>query len=142
MKRSIHIEAPVKTVFDSFFDPKTFELMEFTTKLDDMKVTKERDGTYLSWHMQIAGRPVVRGFDVYTDVVPGKHITDRSSNAMVGTWEMDFEPEGSGTRLTMEHHWQSFWRVPPLRNLMDLGSARLTDSFMGRLKDTLETAAS
>lgn len=146
-RRSIHIEAPVETVYDSFFDSikdpeKWRDLMEFVGAADEVKVTKEGTGTYMSWHMKIAGLPVARGFDVLTDVVPGKHITERSSNAMVGRWEYDFEPEGSGTKLTMEHHPQSFWRIPPLRTLMDLATERMTDSFMARLKHLIETPAS
>jgi carbon monoxide dehydrogenase subunit G len=139
-KYSIHIEAPVETVFDSFKDPaKLWDLMPVATQLDDVKVTKEGVGTYYSWHLKVTGLPVVRAFDVLTDVVPRKHITDRSSNAMVGTWDYDFEPEGSGTKLTMEHHPQSFWRIPPLRNLMDLATERMSGSFMARVKDTIET---
>jgi Polyketide cyclase / dehydrase and lipid transport len=139
MKRSIHIEAPVETVFDSFMDPvRLWDLMPIHTELDDVKVTKEGVGTYESWHFKIAGLPV-RGFDVLTDVVPNKHITSRSSKAMMGTWDYDFESEGSGTKVTMEHHPGSFWRIPPLRNLMDLVTERMNDTFMARVKDTIET---
>ncbi len=139
MKRSIHIEAPVETVFDSFKDPAKFmELGPVETQVDDVRVTKEGVGTYMSWHTKIAGLPM-RGFDVYTDVVPNKHITERSSNAMVGTWDYDFEPEGSGTKLTLEHHAGSFWRIPPLRSLMDLVTERMSDTYMARLKDAIET---
>ena len=139
MKRSIHIEAPVETVFSAFKDPaKLWDLMPIHTQLDDVKVTEDGVGTYESWHGKIAGLPV-RGFEVLTDVVPNRHITSRSSNAMVGKWVYDFEPEGSGTKLTMEHHPESFWRIRPLRNLWDMAGERMTDSFMARVKDTLET---
>ncbi len=136
MKGSIHIEAPVETVFgfffDSFKDPaKLADLAPGDTQYDDVKVTKEGVGTYMSWHAKIAGLPM-RGFDVVTDVVPNKHISQRSSNAMVGTWDYDFEPEGSGTKLTLEHHWGSFWGIPPLSNLMDLPLERMNASFMAR----------
>lgn len=139
MKRSIHIEAPVETVFDSFKNPAKFmDLDPGGTQVDDVKVTKEGVGTYVSWHAKIAGLPV-RGFSVITDAVPNKHITERSSNGMVGTWDYDFEPEGSGTKMTLEHHLESFWGIPPLRNLMDLVTARLNDLFMARVKDAIET---
>ena len=139
MKQSIHIEAPVETVFGSFKDPARFwDLNPFDSQLDDVKVTKEGVGTYTSWHAKIYGLPV-RGFSVVTDVVPNKHITDRSSNPLVGTWDYDFEPEGSGTKLTAEHHSESFWRIPPLRNLVDLATERANASFMARVKDAIET---
>lgn len=140
MKRSIHIEAPVETVFDAFKDPAKFmDLGPGDTQVDEVKITKEGVGTYMSWHAKIGGLPVMRGFDVYTDVVPNKHITERSSNPLVGTWDYDLEPEGSGTKLTMEHHPGSFWRIPPLRNLVELVVERMNDSFMPRVKDALET---
>ncbi len=139
MKRSIHIEAPVETVFGSFMDPARFwDLMPIHTHLDDVKVTKEGVGTYTSWHGKFAGMPF-RGFDVYTDVVPQRHITERSSNTMAGTWNYDFEREGSGTKLTMEHHPESFWRAPLLSNVMEMVTERMTDTVMARLKDAIET---
>lgn len=139
MKRTIHIEAPVEAVFDSFKDPAKFmELGPTGTRVDDVRITKEGVGTYMSWHSKIAGLPI-RGFDVYTDVVPKKHITERSSNPLVGTWDYDFEPEGSGTKLTMEHHPGSFWRFPPLRNLVELAVGNMSASYMPRVKDAIET---
>ncbi len=142
MKKSIHIEAPVKTVFDSFMDPTKFwDLSPFDSKLDDVKITKEGVGTYTSWHARIYGLPL-QGFSVYTDVVPNKHITERSSNPMVGTWDYDFEPEGSGTKLTLEHSPESFWRIPALRHLMDMTTERANALFMARVKDAIETKES
>jgi len=143
MKQSIYIDAPVETVFAAFKDPaKLMDLTVISTQLDDVKVTKEGVGTYASWHFNIAGLLPVRGFEVLTDVVPNKHITERSSVAMVGTWDYDFEPEGSGTRLTMEHHPGSFWGIPPLRTLVDLVTARMNASlFMPRVKETIEQQA-
>lgn len=139
MKQSIHIEAPVEKVFGSFKDPTKFwDLSPFDSHLDDVKVTKDGVGTYTSWHAKIYGLPV-RGFSVVTDVVPNKHITERSSNPLVGTWNYDFEPEGSGTKLTTEHRSDSFWRIPPLSNLVDLATERATASFMARVKDAIET---
>ena len=139
MKRSVYIEAPVETVFDSFKNPAKFiDLDPGGTQVDDVKVTKEGVGTYVSWHAKIAGLPV-RGFSVITDAVPNKHITERSSTGMVGSWDYDFVPEGSGTKMSLEHHLESFWGIPPLRNLMDLVTARLNDLFMARGKDAIET---
>ncbi len=146
MKRSIHIEAPVEKVFDyvfdSFKDPVKFhDQMMARGQVDEMKTTKEGTGTYISWHAKIAGVPI-QAFEVLTDVVPGKHITERSSSATVGTWDFDFAPEGSGTKLTIEHHMRALWRIPPLHTLMDLAAARPTDSLLLRLKDTIEAPVS
>ncbi len=146
MKQIFHIEVPVETAFDFFFDSfkdpaKLTHLTPFYARYDDVKATKDGVGTYMSWHAKLGGLPVMQGFDVVTDVVPNKHITERSSNAIVGTWDYDFEPEGSGTKVTMEHRAESFWRIPPLRNLVDMATERLNASFMARVKDTIETQA-
>ena len=79
---------------------------------------------------------------MYTDVVPNRHITEKSSSALVGTWDYSFEPEGTGTKLTMEHHGRSFWRLPLMSNLMDLATSRMTESYMRRVKDRLESSGS
>ena len=150
MEQTIHIEAPVEKVFDFFVDSykdraKAQDLMDLTefprTRVDDLKPTKEGTGSYTSWHVTVAGLPVARGFQVVTDMVPAKHITERSSNTMVGTWDYDFEPEGSGTKVTMKHYAESFWRIPPMRSLMDWVTGRMTESFTRRLKATIERPA-
>ena len=141
MKSTAYIEAPVETVFDFFIDPrKLADLNLVDTEIRELKMTEEGTGTYASYRAKIAGVPF-EVFDVYTDVVPNKHITEKSSNALVGTWDYTFEPEGTGTKLTMEHHARSFWGIQPLANLVDLATTRLSEPFMRRLKDRIETSS-
>lgn len=141
MRSSYHIEAPVEKVFDLFVDPKELsDLSAAGYEVDEVKVTEEGTGTYYSWHARMAGIPF-KGFEVLTDVVPNKHITEKSSSAVVGTWDYTFEPEGTGTKLTMEHHSRSIWNLPPLRNLGDRVALRANESFMHRVRDRLETSA-
>jgi uncharacterized protein YndB with AHSA1/START domain len=141
-KMSFHIDAPVEKVFDYFKDPRNqvdappFSDME----VHDAKMTKEGVGTYYSWSVKMAGIPV-KGFEVFTDFVPNKHITERSSNPMVGTWEYTFEPEGPGTKLTMEHRQESLWALPPLRNLVDYATPMMSRRFMEAIKAELEEPA-
>lgn len=138
-KLSYYIDAPVKSVFDYFVDPaKSLDVMPLGTEADEVKVTKEGTGTFMSWHMKIAGVPLLEGFDVITEVVPEKHVTEKSSNALVGTWDYWFEQEGAGTKLTMEHRARSFWGMPPLSNVMDYAVARMTRSYIPRLKAKIE----
>ncbi len=142
MRGVYHIEAPVETVFDFFFDPrKTADMTPVHTEIRELKMTKGGTGTYATYRTKIAGVPF-EVFDVYTDVVRNKHITEKSSNAIVGTWDYTFEADGTGTKVTMEHHSRSFWDIPPLRNLGDLITARLSESYMRRVKDRLEAAGS
>lgn len=141
MRSIAHIEAPVETVFDFFMDPrKSADLTEASTEIREVKMTKEGTGSYYSWRAKMVGVPF-EGFDVYTDVVPNKHITDKSSNAMAGTWNYSFEPEGTGTKVTMEHQPRSFWTIPPLSNLMEFAVARMSASFILRVKDRIEASS-
>ncbi len=93
---TMHIEAPVEKVFPFFKDPMALaDITLVDTEYFDVKETRQGTGTFYSWRTKLAGIPM-EGFDVYTDVVPNKHITDKSSSALVGTWDFDFEPEGQG----------------------------------------------
>lgn len=144
MRGTYHIEAPVESVFDFFFDPRQSadlfpERMEM--EIRERKVTEEGTGTYTGYHGKMGGIPFDI-FSVFTEVVPNKHITEKSSSALVGTWDYSFEPEGSGTRVTMEHHSRSFWDLPPLRNVGDAFTARMNHDFMQRVKERLEAASS
>ncbi len=142
-KISCYIDAPVETVFDFFKDPSNqvdyppFSDME----VHDLKMTKEGVGTYYSWSVKMFGIPI-EGFEVFTDFVPNKHITEKSSNAMVGNWEYTFEPEGSGTKVTLEHRQRSLWALPPLKNLMDFAMPRMSRSFIEAVKAELEAEPS
>lgn len=138
-KMSYYIDAPVESVFDFFKDPSNqVDSPPFSDmKVHDAKMTKEGVGTHYSWSVKMLGIPV-NGFEVVTDFEPNKHITEKSSNAMVGTWDYSFEPEGSGTKVTMEHRQRSLWAVPPLRNLTDFVTPRLSRSFIEAVKAALE----
>lgn len=136
---TMHIDAPVEKVFPFFKDPKALaDISVMETEYFDVKETRQGTGTFFSWRSKIAGIPF-EGFEVYTDVVPNKHITEKSSRAMMGTWDYDFEPEGKGTKVTMRHHPRSFWRLPPVSYLMALVQSRMMASFAPQVKERIET---
>ncbi len=140
MRASYHIEAPVERVFEFFADPtKGADLLG--TEIRELRTTEEGTGTYTSYHVKYFGVPF-DAFSVYTDVVAEQHITEKSSSAMVGTWDYSFMPEGTGTKVTMEHHSRSFWDLPPLRQLGDLVAGRGSESYMRQVKDRLEASSS
>lgn len=136
MKVSYYIDAPVDAVFDYFKDPESDNGLGY--EVIESKMTEEGVGTYLVWRLKVAGIPLWRGMEVVTDVVPNRHITEKSSSAMVGTWEYMFEPEGLGTRLTMVHSPQSFWGLPPFANLVDYGTTRMSRLYIDRVRAKLE----
>jgi uncharacterized protein YndB with AHSA1/START domain len=140
MRSVHHIEAPVETVFDFFVDPRKSADLFPQARIREVKVTEQGTGTYTSYHAKLAGVPF-DSFSVYTDVVPNKHITEKSSNALVGTWDYDFEPEGTGTKVTMEHRSRSLWGLPPLAALVDLATVRMNEPFIQRVKQRIETTS-
>ncbi len=137
MKRSIHIEAPVVKVFDFVKDPRNVpEGVTVPYKLKDVKMTDEGVGSYYSW--VIPGLPI-EGFDVYTEYIPNQRITEKSSFSMTRDFITSFEPEGSGTKLTVETGHGSFWRFPPFRQLVDWVQSMIFDRYMPALKAQMES---
>ncbi len=145
-KQSIYIEAPVERVFDFCADPRRSwsagpDRMVRSSELIDVKRTKEGVGTYYSWAMKFAGLRV-EGFDVYTEFVPNQRFTDRSSMSFAGTWTYTFEPEGTGTRLTMQRHPASLWALPPLDRLVDrLFVTPMSRQTLDKVKTEMEKVA-
>lgn len=134
IRQSVHIEAPVEKVFDFFKDPKNLgDIMEGMV-LKDVTVTKEGVGTTYSWIGKF-GVLALEGFDVYTEVVPNKKITDKSSR--FGTWTYFFEPEDGGMKLTTEVEPRSVWRIPPVDKLLAWSMARRSEKFWLRVRERL-----
>lgn len=138
MKRSIHIEAPVEKVFDFVKDPRNLRGgARVPMEVKEVKLTEEGVGSYYSWVVRIAGLPV-EGFDVYTEFIPNQRITDRSSFSMTRDFVTSFEPEGSGTKLTMETGHGSVWRFPPFKQLVDRVQTMISERFLSALKAQME----
>ena len=138
MKRSIHIEAPVERVFDCVKDP-TYMPKGFGEPFEvtDVKLTDEGVGTYYSWALKTPGLRL-EGFDVYTEFIPNQRITDRSSSGFAGDFTYSFEPEGSGMKLTAEVHHRSFWRIPPLMQLVEMVQGLMMERFLSAMKAEIE----
>jgi len=137
-RHSIHVEAPVAKVFDFFKDPNNWREVEpEQVAFKDVRLTQEGVGTHYTWAAKIVGIPV-EGFDVFTEFVPNQRIIDTSSSSLEGTWTYLFEPEGSGTKLTVENRVRSFWRIPLFETLFDWLTAKTHDPRFARLKATLE----
>lgn len=103
----------------------------------DVSVTQEGLGTHYVWTAKIAGF-TIEGFDVFTEFIPNQRITDMSSSSLEGTWTYAFQPEGSGTKLTVENRVRSFWRILPLEIVLDWVTAKTHNPRFARLKARLE----
>jgi len=136
-KHGTHIEAPVAKVFNFFKDPTNWQELPHADRLTDVNVTDQGVGTCYRVILPIPGvRIKARG--VFTEFIPNQRITDTSSLSLAGTLTFSFEPEGSGTKLTMESHPRSIWRLPPLKELAQWVMLKRHKRYMSALKATME----
>ena len=137
-RQSFHVDAPVTKVFDFFRDPSHWaEVEPEGVQFKDVRLTTEGVGTHYGWAAKIAGVSI-EGFNVFTEFVPNRRITDRSSSSLEGTWTYSFEPDGSGTRLAVENQVRSYWRLAPLERLLDWAAAKTHEPRFARIKKLLE----
>lgn len=135
---TVHVEAPVEKVFDFFKDPAHWQELTDGITFRDVRLTREGVGTHYTW-VATMGPWHLEGFNVFTEFVPNRRITDMSSRAFEGTWTYTFEPEDSGTRLTLQNHPRSFWGLPPLSRLVDRSAEKSHDRTMSALRARMET---
>jgi ligand-binding SRPBCC domain-containing protein len=137
----LHVEAPVEKVFEFFRDPANWNrLTDGEVVYKDVRRTPEGLGTSYTWSTRLAGVPI-EGFNVFTEFVPDRRITDRCSRSFEGTWTYAFEPEGSGTRITLANQAGRPWTLPVLSRLMDWVTARTHEPVMARFKALMEASA-
>lgn len=137
-RQSLYVDAPVEKVFAFVKDPGNWQqVAPEGIVFEGVVLTEEGVGTHYSWVARIAGIPV-EGFGVFTGFVENRRIVDRSSRSFEGTWTYSFEPEGTGTRLTVTNESGPLWRLPLLRALMDWGAARTHAERIARIKSLVE----
>jgi hypothetical protein len=137
---SAHIDAPVEVVFDFFRDPGNWQEAGRGVTFRDVHVTPEGTGTFYAWSARLAGVPV-EGFDVFTEFVPNRRITDRSSLSLEGTWTYTFAPEGTGTRLTLQNRSGGLWRLPLVERVVDALAVSGHRPVLATLKARVEALA-
>lgn len=137
-RTTVHVDAPVGKVFAFFADPRNFARASAAgVTFGEVRRTSEGFGTSYEWSSRVAGL-TVRGLNVFTDFVPGRRISDTSSNALEGTWTYTFEPEGGGTRLRAENRVRGVWRLPVLQQALDHVTARTHGPLFEKIEAALE----
>jgi carbon monoxide dehydrogenase subunit G len=134
---SIHINAPVQTVFDVVKDPASFtEFMPGVQFMPDV-ITPDGVGTTYRFQTRVAGLPI-QGSGRFTQVEANLHIRDETSIPIEGSVDYWFEGEDGGTRVTIEHHPGRLWGVPVLGRLLADSYARDDLQVLALLKAKLE----
>lgn len=141
-RRSMHIDAPVETVFDYVKDPRHFfeafpEKDRAHTALAEVTSTPEGIGStftmmgrmFLIFHMEwVLTRE---------EYVPNERIVDRSNTG--GVFEYTFVPDETGTTLTVGFGWTI--KVPFAAEAIDRMSwngDHDLDVMLGNLKKAIE----
>lgn len=142
-KRSVHIDAPVEKVFDYVQDPQHFleafdEEMRRHMALAEVNITPEGVGStfrvmgrmFLIFHMEwVMTRE---------EYVPNERIVDHGN--LGGAWTYTFEPDDTGTTLTLAFGWSS--KVPLVGELADRigwSGDKDLDAMLANLKKEIES---
>jgi uncharacterized protein YndB with AHSA1/START domain len=124
VEKTITIDAPVEKVFAYVDDPAN--LVEVWTSLVEVKDVERLPGggSKFGWVYKMAG---VRfdGVAEAVEYVPNRHIVSKSEGGVSSTITWEFEPEGSGTKVTNVADYTV--NLPVLR--------KLADSFLVKLNE-------
>ena len=144
--QSIYIDAPVEKVFDWVRNPRNWLTLNPAAArreaISDAHLTEEGLGSYHVWSMKAVPGVRFEPFAVCTEFVPNKRIVDRWSLPFYGSYTYSFEAEGLGTRVTLQRHPRSVWRLRPLDRLVDQFEGPSNDRFLGLLKKRMESETS
>ena len=142
--RSIHIDAPVETVFEHVEDPKNFYAAMAATspqdppRLLDVDVKPEGVGSTYQWTFHLWSLLYVGGTMTREEYVPNERIVDHSSTGPV--WTFTFTPDATGTTLSLACDVSS--KVPLLDKLEDAvfwNGDRDLDAWLENFKKAIET---
>ncbi len=142
-KRSVHVDAPVETVFDYVKDPHHFfeafdEEWRRHMALVEVKTTPEGVGStfrlmgrmFLLFHMEwVLTRE---------EYIPNERIVDHAN--VGGVWTYTFEPDEAGTTLSMAFGWSS--NVPFVGEVADRigwSGDRDLDLVLANIKKAIES---
>jgi uncharacterized protein YndB with AHSA1/START domain len=142
-KRSVHIDAPVEKVFDHVQDPRRFfeafdEEWRRHMALAEVNSTPEGVGStyrmmgrmFLFFHME--------WLMTREEYVPNERIVDHANTG--GVWTSTFEPDETGTTLTMAFGWSS--KVPLVGDVLDRvgwNGDKDLDLMLANLKKAIES---
>ena len=142
-KRSVHIDAPVETVFDYVKDPHHFYLAMVPEKdrdqvppLSDVTLTPDGGVSTYTWKDRWFVFHV-KGVMTREESIPNKRIVDHSSTGPV--WTYTLEPDQTGTTLSLAFEWST--KVPLVDKAVDRvawNGDRDLDTMLTHMKSAIE----
>lgn len=99
VERSIIINAPVEKVFSYISDPNS-ELESMPSITDIRDITGQGVGQRWGWSYKMAGVSL-KGESEVMEHIPNQRLVHKSTGGIVSIWTYTFNPEDSGTRLTV-----------------------------------------
>lgn len=139
IERSIFINAPVEKVFEYHTNPVNNP--EYWPSFVEAKDIEDAPsgGKNFSWVYKMAGIRL-EGTSEAIEYVPNKRYVTKSKGGVESAFTYRYEPEGEGTRLSMEAEYTV--PVPVLGKLAESFilkmNEREADTVMSNLKDRLE----
>lgn len=137
--KSIYINAPVERVFEYHTDPNNnTEYWPSMVEVMDIE-DHPTGGKKFDWVYKMAGIRF-EGTTTPIEWVPNKRLVVKSTGGIESTFIYDYEPEGEGTRLSMEVDYKV--PVPVLGKLAESfilrSNEREADTVLANIKDICE----
>lgn len=124
LTRTIHVNAPVGRVFDLIKNPIKRPPMLPREEITSIKLATDGVGTKYTFVARMAGIPFA-GVSRFVEFVPNRRIVERSDVGEEGIRIWFVEPDGAGTRLTVEgDYWLPF---PLMSNLAEAAIRKTFD---------------
>ena len=139
LTRSIMIDAPVDTVFDSALDIRRLWAAK-DVALTEVDIKPDGVGTSARIYSHLLGFHIEGGIE-YTEVIPGERIVAQVHFfAEKPVWRFRFEPAESGTKVTAEGEW--IVKVPvvgkPIEGMIVKGHEAFLEEMLANFKTQVE----
>lgn len=134
---SIHIDAPLSAAFALMRDPGCYDEFMPGVRFTPRTITQGGVGTTFDFETRVMGVPF-HGSGTFTEFEVNRRIRSDSSVPIEGDFEMWFDAEGDGVRVTIEHHPGRGWGVPLLGRFLADSYAKDDQRWLELLKRRLE----
>ncbi len=142
LTRSAVVDAPIETVFDYASDPRKLWSMP-DIALAEVEVKPEIVGTTARLWYHFLGFHVEGGLEYTEATRPDRMVIEVKFFMEKPTWTFTFEPEGDGTKVTIQGEWHLSAPIVGgvYEKLMAKDHEPFLDVMLSTMKADLETSA-